>query len=134
MNRRGRDCGNAVVGGVEHLGDAVVAGLVDFPQQPFVGWPARLVVVGQRVHVLQDEPAGPGFAQDARVGLEQGGVRVEALALPVKPEPGLGERRAGRAAYQQVRAFPGAEPGSCEDLVRRECQGCSSAGPVSADG
>src|SRR5487761_1785188 len=112
---------HAVVRGVEHLRMAVVPGGVDLSQQPLVCWPARLVVVRERIDVLEHESPRSRLTQDAGVCLQQGGIRVQALTFPLQPEARLGERRTGGATNQQPR------PLTC-------CKACSALNPASGSG
>ena len=78
--------GDPVVGGVEDLPvEAVTSGL-DLLQQARERRLARLVVEGERVHVLENEVARSGFSENPRVGLKQARRGVDAVTLPVEPE------------------------------------------------
>jgi hypothetical protein len=68
--------GDAVVCGIKDLGAPVIASVVDFPEQPFISWPASSVVIGECVHVFQDEIPGPGFCQNAGISLKEGRIRI----------------------------------------------------------
>src|SRR5664280_2102454 len=88
--------------GMEDLPPECVPGCVDLRQEAPERRPARLVVVGERVDVLEDEGSWLGFCQNPCVRLEETGVRVQAGALPVEPEPRFRERRTGRATDEEV--------------------------------
>src|SRR5258708_30967432 len=62
---------DAVVGGMEHLGAVVVASFADLSKQPLVCSAACSVLVRERVHVLEDEPAWLCFAEHPCVSLKQ---------------------------------------------------------------
>src|SRR6266571_8279802 len=108
----------AVVGSVQHLGAEVIASVVDPAQQPLVGRSAGLVLVRERVDVLQDEGPRLRLSQNAGVGLQQAGAGVETIAFPVQPEPGLGERCTRRATHKQIRALAFPQASTLQDLAR----------------
>src|SRR5690606_13751921 len=92
---------DTVVGGEQDLPLRVVAQLTEALEKPLE---LRLVgLVGQTLDVLQDERLRAGVSHDANILVEQGRVGVSALALLLQPEPGLGERGAGRAADDEHR-------------------------------
>lgn len=113
---------DAVVGGVEDLPRAVVAGVVNLGQEPLERGAARAVVVRQGVDVLQEERPGLGLREDAGVRLEQAGVGVEAGSFRVEVEPGLAERGAGRAADEQVGPLPSREARGAQEVDRRDVE------------
>jgi hypothetical protein len=78
---------HAVVRSVQHPVVVLVAGGLDLPEKSFEGRAARLVVEGQGIHVLEDELPGLRLGQHPHVGLEEAGSRIDAVALPVEPEP-----------------------------------------------
>ncbi len=108
-----------MVGCVEDPPRVVVARLGDLPKQTAEGRPTGLVGIGQRVDVLQHEGTRLRLREDAGVGLQQAGVGVEAGALPLEPEAGLGEGRARRAADEEVRPLPAPKPGRVQQLAGR---------------
>lgn len=94
---------DSVVRGEQHLPLGTVAELAQSLEEPielsFVG------LMREALHVLQDERLGAWLADNADVLVYHGGVEVAALALLLKPEPGLAERGSWWTADDQHGLF-----------------------------